>query len=101
VGAADRLLSWGRRVAGNPWLVIAIVAGFLLICAWIAWAIQVSSEHGARQALGVLIVWPAILAVLGLIAIPFVWSFRVIRASARAPESGPDVEPDPGDAETS
>jgi type VI protein secretion system component VasK len=99
VGAADRLRSWGRKVWANPWLLVGIVAGFLLICAWIAWAIHVTSEHGARQGLGVLIVWPAIVAVLALISIPFVWAFRVIRAGTRSGDGEPDEQPDSADAE--
>jgi type VI protein secretion system component VasK len=71
----------------------------LLVCAWIAWAITVWSEHGARQGIGVLIVWPAILAVLALISIPFIWAFRVIRTSAREGEQEADAEPESGDAE--
>jgi hypothetical protein len=88
VGVADRLRSWGR----NPWLVIGTVIGLLLIAAWIGWAIHVWSDHGARQGLGVLIVWPAILAALALVSIPFVWAFLVIRASARS-GGEPSAEP--------
>ena len=69
----------------------------LLVCAWITWAITVWSEHGARQGIGVLIVWPAIVAVLALISIPFIWAFRVVRTSAREEEA--DAEPESGDAE--
>jgi hypothetical protein len=94
VGAADRLRSAGRKVLGNPWLAVGIVIGLLLVCAWIGWAIHVWSEHGARQGLGVLIVWPAILAVIALISIPFVWAFRVIRASSSSGDEKPDAEPD-------
>jgi uncharacterized membrane protein len=101
VGEADRLRSWGRRDWSNPWLLVGIIVAFLLICAWIGWAVHVWSENGARQGLGVLIVWPAIVAVLALISIPFVWAFRVIRASARSPESGADVGSDASDVETS
>jgi uncharacterized membrane protein len=89
VGAADRLRSWARKTWANPWLLVGIVLGLLLVCAWLAWAIHTWSENGARQGLGVLIVWPAIVAVLAVIAIPFVWAFRVIRASTR---SGSDEE---------
>jgi uncharacterized membrane protein len=89
VGAVDRVRSWGRQVRENPWLAVGIVAAVLLICAWIAWAINVTNEQGARQGLGVLIVWPAVVAVLALISIPFVWAFRVIRTSARSGEQGP------------
>jgi uncharacterized membrane protein len=101
VGAADRLRSAGRKVWANPWLLVGIVVGVLLVCAWIAWAVHIWSENGARQGLGVLIVWPAIVAVLAVISIPFVWAFRVIRANARSEETGSDVEPDAGDAEAS
>jgi type VI protein secretion system component VasK len=102
VGAADRLRSWGRKVAGNPWLAIGIVVAALLICAWIAWAVHVWSDHGSRQGLGVLIVWPAIVAVLALISIPFIWAFRVIRASAGSDDAGDEeAEPEPAEDEKS
>jgi hypothetical protein len=99
VGVADRVRSGGRRVWANPWLLVGIVVGALLVCAWIAWAINVWSENGARQGLGVLVVWPAIVAVLAVISIPFVWAFRVIRASAGGGEQEADTEPETGDAE--
>jgi type VI protein secretion system component VasK len=86
-------------VLGNPWLAVGIVIGLLLVCAWIGWAIYVGSEHGSREALGVLIVWPAIVAVLAVISIPFVWAFRVIRASAGSDERVPEAEAESGDAE--
>jgi hypothetical protein len=86
-------------VRDNPWLAVGIVAGFLLICAWIAWAIYVTDEHGARQGLGVLIVWPAILAALALISIPFIWAFRVIGASARSDDEEPVTQPESSDEE--
>ena len=83
----------------NPWLAVGFVLMVLLVCAWLAWAITVWSEHGVRQGIGVLIVWPAIVAVLALISIPFIWAFRVIRASARSAEQEADAEPESGDAE--
>lgn len=92
VGAADRLRSWGRKALGNPWLAVGIVIGLLLVCAWIGWAIHVGSEHGSREALGVLIVWPAIAVVLALISIPFIWAFRVLRASGRSDEPRADTD---------
>ena len=95
VGVADRLRSWGR----NPWLVVGAVIGLLLVIAWIAWAVHVWSDHGARQGLGVLIVWPAILALLAVISIPVVWAVLVIRSSARSGDQKPETEPDSGDAE--
>jgi hypothetical protein len=79
----DRLRNWGR----NPWLVAGTIVGGLLICAWIGWAIRVWSEHGVREALGALIAWAAIAAVIAVVSIPFVWGFRVIRASAGSGEA--------------
>jgi type VI protein secretion system component VasK len=98
MGAADRLRSWGRRVLGNPWLAVGLVVGLLLVCAWIGWAIHVWSEHSARQGLGVLIVWPAIVAVLALISITFVWAFRAIRSGGSG-EQEPEAERESADAE--
>jgi uncharacterized membrane protein len=93
----DRLRSWGRKVGGNPWLVVGLVIALLLICAWIAWAIHVWSDHGARQGIGVLIVWPAIIAVLAVFSLPFIWAFSVIRASAGSGDEA-DAEPESADA---
>ena len=58
----------------KPWLTVGIVIGLLLVCAWIGWAVHVGGNQGAREAVGVLIAWPAIAAVIAL-------SFGVIRAS--------------------
>ena len=96
MGAADRLRSAGRTVWANPWLLVGIVLALLLICAWIGWAIHIWSENSARQGLGVLIVWPTIVAVLAVISIPFIWAFRVIRSSAGSGEAG---EPEATDSE--
>jgi hypothetical protein len=73
----------------------------LLICAWIGWAIHVWSEHSSRQGLGVLVVWPAIVAVLAVISIPFVWAFRVIRGTARSEDAEEEAEPEPAEDEAS
>jgi hypothetical protein len=35
-----------------------------------------------------------VVVVLALIAVPFIWAFRVIRASARSDEGQPDAKPD-------
>jgi type VI protein secretion system component VasK len=98
VGAADRLRSWGRKIRDNPWLAVGIVTGVLLICAWIGWAIHVASEHSARQGLGALLAWAAIAAIVALISVPFIWAFRVIRAS-RSDQPQPDPEPESSDTE--
>jgi hypothetical protein len=88
-------------VWANPWLLVGIVVGFLLVCAWVAWTVRVWSDQGARQGIGVLIVWPAILAALAVIAIPFIWAFRVIRAGARPGDERQEREPESADAEAS
>ena len=90
----DRLRNWGR----NPWLVAGTIVAGLLICAWIGWAIRVWSEHGVREALGALIAWAAIAAVIAVVSIPFVWGFRVIRASAGSGEAGEEAMGSPTEA---
>ena len=60
-------------------MTVAIVAGGLLVIAWIAWAIYVTSENGSRAGLGVLVAIPALLAVLALVAGIFFGGYRLIR----------------------
>lgn len=85
VGAPDQLRSASGddglvgRARSNPWLLVAIVGVAILILAWIGWAIHVSSDDGARAGLGVLIAWPAMLAALALISLPFIGGYRLIR----------------------
>jgi hypothetical protein len=78
-------------VRANPWLAVGIALAALLILAWLGWAIHITSDHGAREGLGVLVAWPAIAAAVALISLPFIWAFRVIRASRGAGES--TIEP--------
>ena len=68
-----------ERVRSSPRLVIAIAAGVLLICAWIGWAIYVTSSKGASAGLGVVIAWPAMLAALVLVSLPFIGIYLLIR----------------------
>jgi hypothetical protein len=85
VGALDQLQSARGddglvgRARSNPWLLVAIVGGAILILAWIGWAIHVSSDAGARAAVGVLIAWPAMLAALALISLPLIGGYLLIR----------------------
>jgi hypothetical protein len=79
-------------VRTDPWLVVGIALAALLILAWLGWAIHITSDHGARQGLGVLVAWPAIAWAVVLISLPFIWAFRVIRPSRGPGES--TVEPD-------
>jgi hypothetical protein len=70
-------------------LAVAIAAGLLLFAAWVAWAIHVTSDNGARAGFGVLVAWPALLVGLALISLPLIWAFRLIRgARASGARSG-------------
>jgi hypothetical protein len=60
------------RVRANPWLIVGIAGGGLLVAGWIAWAAYVTSEHGATAGLGVVIAWPALLSGLVLVALPLI-----------------------------
>jgi len=83
VGALDQLRGADggivRRARSNPRLIVAIAAGVILMLAWIGWAIYVTSENGAGAGLGVVIAWPAMLAALALISLPFVGGYLLIR----------------------
>jgi hypothetical protein len=84
VGALDQLRGANGdgiidRARSNPRLVVAIAAGTILILAWIGWAIYVTSSNGATAGLGVVIAWPAMLAALALISLPFIGGYLLIR----------------------
>jgi hypothetical protein len=85
VGALDRLRAangddgFVGRARSSPRLVVAIAGGAVLLLAWIGWAIYVTSDHGARAGLGVVIAWPAMLAALALISLPFIGGYLLIR----------------------
>ena len=59
-------------------LVVGVVAGFLLICAWIAWAVHVSSEHSFRQGLGALLAWAVIGAIVGAVVMSLVAVYLMV-----------------------
>jgi hypothetical protein len=85
VGAQDQLRAaagdggFVDRVRSNPRLVVAIAAGVVVLLAWIGWAIYVTSADGATAGLGVVIAWPAMLAALALISLPFIGGYLLIR----------------------
>jgi hypothetical protein len=83
VGALDQLRGSTRQVHANPWLAVATAAGVLLVAAWIAFAIHVTSDKGATAGLGVLVAWPALLVALALISILCICAFRLIRGAHR------------------
>jgi len=82
VGALDQLRGEEgilERARSNPRLVIAIAAGAILTLAWIGWAIYVTSSNGATAGLGVVIAWPAMLAALALISLPFIGGYLLVK----------------------
>jgi hypothetical protein len=90
-----------ERARSSPRIVIAIAAGAVLLLAWIAWAIYVTSSNGASAGLGVVIAWPAMLAALALISLPFIGGYLLIkRLSGGEGSAGADeAEVDEGEPE--
>jgi uncharacterized protein with PQ loop repeat len=96
VGTLPRVV---ERVRSKPWLSVAITAGALLVLAWIAWAIYVGIDRGGRQALGVLIAWPVIIAAAALVCLPILGIYLLIRRQADADSPAAPAEA-PGEPET-
>ena len=67
------------RLRSNPRWAVAAVAAVVLLFAWIAWAIYVTSSNGATAGLGVVLAWPAMLVALALISLPFIGAYLLIR----------------------
>ena len=74
--ALSRMTAWIRE---NPRVTVAVVGGVLLVCVWITWAVYVTSENGASAGLGVMIAWPAMVAALALISLPFIGGYMLFR----------------------
>lgn len=87
------------RVRSSPRLVIGAAVGALLLLAWIGWAIYVASDHGARAGLGVVIVWPAMLAALGIISLPFIGGYLLIKRLSPSEAGGGTATADPDTAD--
>lgn len=103
VGALDQLRGANGdgiidRARSNPRIVIAIAAGAVLLLAWIGWAIYVTSSNGATAGLGVVIAWPATLAALALISLPFIGGYLLVK---RLSPSDSDAATATADAEPS
>jgi hypothetical protein len=81
------------RARSNPWLLVAIVAGAILLLAWIGWAIYVTNSNGATAGLGVVIAWPAMVLALAVVALPFLGGYLLVRrlSTDSAPSSSSDV----------
>jgi hypothetical protein len=83
-------------VRSNPRIVIAIATGAVLLLAWIAWAIYVTSSDGATAGLGVVIAWPAMLAALLLVSLPVVGGYVLVK---RLSENSGSTAEDEDDSE--
>lgn len=105
MGALDRLRGANgddgilERARSNPRLAVAIAAGAILLLAWIGWAVYVTSSKGATAGLGVVIAWPAMLAALSLVSLPFVGGYFLIRRLSGSEESGNAIAEDPEEEE--
>ena len=86
-------------------MLVAIVGAAIAILAWIGWAIYVTSDNGARAGLGVVIAWPAMLAALALISVPFIGFYLLLRhlsgseRNGDVAETGEASDADAGDAD--
>lgn len=93
-----------ERARSNPRLLVGIGAGALLLLTWIGWAIYVASSNGTTAGLGVVIAWPAMLAALALISLPFIGGYLLIRRLAPSERDEPtatvEAEADSGDEES-
>jgi hypothetical protein len=97
VGALDQLRGQEgilERARSNPRIVVAIAAGVVLLLAWIGWAIYVTSSNGAAAGLGVVIAWPAMLAALALISLPFIGGYLLLRRLSESDGSSSTAEAD-------
>jgi hypothetical protein len=102
VGALDQLRGEEgifERARSNPRIVVAIAAGVVLLLAWIGWAIYVTSENGAGAGLGVVIAWPAMLAALALISLPFIGGYLLVKRLSDGEGSTATAEADADEAE--
>jgi hypothetical protein len=84
-----------ERLRSSRRLLVALVLGVLLLIAWISWAIYVTSDNGATAGLGVVIAWPALLVALGLISLPFVGAFLLVRRANAEEDSAAAAPADP------
>ncbi|MFL5907679.1 MAG: hypothetical protein ACJ75Z_08800 [Solirubrobacterales bacterium] len=85
------------RIRARPWLAVAIVAGAILVVAWLGWAVYVGTDRSLREGVGVLIAWPALVAAAALITLPFVGVYLLVRkrgadSDASASEESADSE---------
>ena len=71
--------------------IAVAVAASLVVAAWIAWTVVIWDRNGAAAGIGVLVSWPAVLAVLALLTLPF--AAAMSDRGQETAEDGPDEEP--------
>jgi hypothetical protein len=81
-----RVRSVRNSAREHPTMAVGIVGGVLIGIAWIAWAIYVTANNGARAGLGVLITWPVVIGALALVAAPFVLTAMLVQRHRAASE---------------
>jgi hypothetical protein len=81
-----------ERARSDHRVAIAWAAGAFLLLAWIAWTIYVWAENGSTAGLGVLITWPAVFLVAGIIAAPFVGAGVLVHRHRLAADGAPAIE---------
>jgi type VI protein secretion system component VasK len=96
VGALRSLVA---RIRANPWLAVGIAVAALLVIAWLAWAIYVASDRGVNEGLGVLVAWPAMVAALALISLPFIGIYLLVKRTATDGETGEQATEEQGSDE--
>jgi hypothetical protein len=84
------------RLRSSRGLVVAVAGGILLLIAWVAWAVYVTSDNGGAAGLGVVIAWPALLVALALISLPFVGAYLLVQR-LRSSEDTDAAAPDAGE----
>ena len=82
LGPRRRRLAGAPREAPTAASAPRVIIGAILFVLWIAWTVYVWTENGTAAGLGVLISWPAVLAVLALVAAPFVGAVVLVRRLA-------------------
>lgn len=75
------------RARSNLRAILLWAAAGLLVAAWIGWTVYTWIENGAAAGIGVLISWPAVLAVLALLTSPL-WAPRLVARERRMAAEG-------------
>jgi hypothetical protein len=94
-----------ESIRDNPRVAVAIAGGTILVLTWIGWAIYVASENGASAGLGVMIAWPAMVAGLALVSLPFIGGYMLVRrlsvdeSDVEAHSDGGSLDPVAADAD--